>query len=342
MSLSEDAMQMIPTEPLVHCPQPTLAAIPGLGDDAPVEKLTPTDAEALPPAEAVPAATDELLKRGDPREALLADKDFRQGLVNFFTRRTGHEAEDLAQEVCIEISRSKSFPTNKTEQVPYAFGIARNIYKDWFKKRLEQRTAEERVAAEPTVRGVEAVEDRQLLERLVEGLPEAQIPTLRWLARQLLGKESLAQIAKEANVDYDVAYKRVVTLQRRLERTALGLVGLTLLFIVVGAVYTRSQAPIAHKDTPLPTPSSVPSQEPSATPEMMEARRLREKAFRDCAPGAFQPDYLGCLVDLEQAKDLDPAGDGDPRVKKVRADAVKVLYDHDGGRRDPKREKQGP
>jgi hypothetical protein len=170
---------------------------------------------------------------------------------------------------------------------------------------------------------VDEVCERDLLEKLFKQVPEKDIPTLSWLARYWLHGEKLAAIANEANVDYDVAYKRVMALQRRLQKSATVLAGLALIVLLIGSIYARSQVPVATPDKPVLT--QLPAGDPSEMPEMMKAARLREGAWEKCY--AAEPKWLDCLGDLEAARDLDPEGDDTPRVRQMRADLGRAIQE---------------
>jgi DNA-directed RNA polymerase specialized sigma24 family protein len=297
----------------------TLAFGLALEEDRPVKRSASPDVLAPPQSDGAPNRK----KQKDPRTTFLANADHRGALLDFFARKgAGGDAEDLVQEVLIRVSESQNFPADEIQQVMYAFGIARNRIKDWYETTQHRRQLETlvaRTADVPVAEAVDAFDDRELLGKLADGLSENEIPTWNWLARVLLG-EKLRPIAREAGVDYDVAYKRVMTLHRRLKRQAIARAGLTILVGLFATVSVmRPRAPIAHKEQPVSTPSVVPP----ATPEVIEARRLREEAFRKCDPA--EGDYRGCLLDLDRAKELDPAGDEDARVGMARNSAMQVL-----------------
>ena len=59
------------------------------------------------------------------------------------------------------------------------------------------------------------------------------------------------------------------------------------------------------------------------------AETLRGEAFAACA----RSEWEACLVELDQAKELDPGGDGDPRVTRAR-DAIRQAPEPDAGAAD--------
>ena len=66
---------------------------------------------------------------------------------------------------------------------------------------------------------------------------------------------------------------------------------------------------------------------PQETADQVEARRIRMEAFDDCAHGkrAF------CQAKLDEAKQLDPAGESDPKVQEARSGIQKELQAQEGG-----------
>jgi hypothetical protein len=97
---------------------------------------------------------------------------------------------------------------------------------------------------------------------------------------------------------------------------------LLLLVATVGAAATGGLLyALTRPVPPVPTPPSpapsipVPSPIESVAPDpLVAAATFRKNAFADC--NAFQ--WQACLHYLDQARDLDPAGDAAPEVKKAR------------------------
>ena len=73
----------------------------------------------------------------------------------------------------------------------------------------------------------------------------------------------------------------------------------------------------------------------STTADPLEvAHALRRQAFRSCVA----LNWYTCLEDLDLAREIDPAGEGDPLVKAARADAADAIdgaHKEGGPRRFP-------
>jgi hypothetical protein len=80
-------------------------------------------------------------------------------------------------------------------------------------------------------------------------------------------------------------------------------------------------APTASPSTPGPSPSVVPS--PTAAPDLIAAADLRGRAAAACEAAQWS----ACLARLDQARALDPAGDGAPSVQAIRAQATRGALD---------------
>jgi hypothetical protein len=83
-----------------------------------------------------------------------------------------------------------------------------------------------------------------------------------------------------------------------------------------GLIYALARPAPPVPAAPAPAPSiPEPSPVESVAPDpLVAAATLRKNAFADC--DAFQ--WQGCLHYLDQARELDPAGDAAPEVKKAR------------------------
>jgi hypothetical protein len=81
------------------------------------------------------------------------------------------------------------------------------------------------------------------------------------------------------------------------------------------------RAPTGPPSTPPPSPSVVPS--PTAAPDLIAAADLRRSAAAACEAAQWS----ACLAHLDQARTLDPAGDGDPSVQAIRAQATRGALD---------------
>jgi hypothetical protein len=94
-----------------------------------------------------------------------------------------------------------------------------------------------------------------------------------------------------------------------------------------GLVYTMTHppppapAPAPPNPTPAPEPPPVDSVEPVLVDPLVAAATFRQEAVAMC-----EAHHWGsCLADLDRARDLDPAGDAAPLVKKTRDRAMWAL-----------------
>jgi hypothetical protein len=126
----------------------------------------------------------------------------------------------------------------------------------------------------------------------------------------------------------DQARKRASEPPRR-RPVALWLLAAAIVVVAVGAWIATREAP-APPPTPTPTPSSTSA--PPLSPELVaRANEARSRAFAECA----REDWFMCRTDLDQARDLDPAGDTAPQVVKARAQvaaAERALPPADAGK----------
>jgi hypothetical protein len=69
-------------------------------------------------------------------------------------------------------------------------------------------------------------------------------------------------------------------------------------------------------------PGSNPRGDPTTRGVTGEPSELRARAFSQCDIGKYEI----CLRILDKAKELDPAGEGDPAVVEARGSAVRALH----------------
>jgi hypothetical protein len=89
-----------------------------------------------------------------------------------------------------------------------------------------------------------------------------------------------------------------------------------------GLIYTMTRpAPPAPPPPPAPSvPAPLPAP-PVAPDPLVAAATYRKNAFAEC--DAYQ--WATCLHYLDQARDLDPGGENDPKVKKARDTATWMI-----------------
>jgi DNA-directed RNA polymerase specialized sigma24 family protein len=252
-----------------------------------------------------------------------------------FFRRRGHgdEAEDRVQLTFLRVWKAPTFPTDRVEQVKYVFACAGNVHASHVRKKKKDAAraeiefhADVESDAPDAAQAADMVAERELLDRIEAGVPEEHRSTWRLLLRHMLG-ETITEIAEEANLEYDVVYKRVTTLKRRVRDQGIALASLAVLAIVVHLVVALGTKPPMAQD-PLPeTPTRMPASsthetEPqsSVDPAIDQARELREKGFAACR----NKEWEECGTLLEKARKLDPKGERD-RVRAALREVSKAL-----------------
>ena len=212
------------------------------------------------------------------RDALLRDPELRRAIERVLVRRCPEaDVSDVLQETLLAVHLSASLPDDPVGRRKYILGIAR--HKAATNARREERTVEvvplEEAQQVPSPAVDDAVNDRDLLDKVVAELPESQLVTLQWLARYLLG-ESLADLAREATLDYETLYKRVTRLHRRLGDSGRRLGGALLVLLALGvAWYVWGPKPQVALPPPPTMPSVAPrpstSQKPPSPPVPLAA-----------------------------------------------------------------------
>jgi hypothetical protein len=132
------------------------------------------------------------------------------------------------------------------------------------------------------------------------------------LDRNIAGREQAAEAAARARA------RRL-----RAPRRAALFVGLAAALVVcVAAAYAAwvRGHPKLHAPA-LPASKSAPSAPPPAPSSELIAPELRRQAFEACDAKRWPK----CLSLLQQARDVDPAGDGDRRVQSARREAMEHL-----------------
>jgi RNA polymerase sigma factor (sigma-70 family) len=221
------------------------------------------------------------------------------------------DVEDVIQLVLVAFSRCTTMPAADPDRTRYQFGIIRNIAIDIAKDEGERvdRTSLQYADA-IAAQGGASPESVDYARRLHEAAVERDPQAADWVVRSAVHGEKQTELAEEAGVPVDRVRKRIERLSTWLRENASKLAALFL--VVVGgawAVMTRDKGEVAH-----PAPPDRPEEE--GTPAH-RAAALRSKAASEC--GALQ--WRACLKSLDDARGIDPAGDAEPRVQRLRHDA---------------------
>lgn len=247
----------------------------------------------------------------DGNAARLADPTLREALLKFARRRLPPgEVDDLVQNTLADALASSSAPSDPSEFRRWVQGIARHKVADLYRHRGRQPELKNDPELAETDPAPATGELSQWIERELPRTEGAQA-TLRWLLRESEG-ETLDEIAREAELPAPRVRQRVSRLRRHFQTRwlALGAAGLALLLASGLLLSERRRAettpPVIARETVSP---------------LDRARALRENALERCRGAAFQE----CLAGLDQAKALDPIGDGADTVAKARAGAQAAL-----------------
>ncbi len=91
--------------------------------------------------------------------------------------------------------------------------------------------------------------------------------------------------------------------------------------VVAGAAWFATRSSPQPPPAPSPPPTA-PTRSPAPSPELVaRANEARARAFAQCA----RSEWFECTVSLDQARDLDPAGDTAPEVMRARDRAMAAM-----------------
>jgi DNA-directed RNA polymerase specialized sigma24 family protein len=223
---------------------------------------------------------------------------------------------DVVQETVTSACLAPKLPGGSGEdRNKYVFGILRFKIADYWSGQYKQQEITEKAEAyfgAPAV-DADAVADRDLLDKLVTVVKPHQHSDLQCLLRHKIGQVPMTMIARERGEDYEAFAKRMKRLWRQLQ-AAVGVMGGVFLIL-----QPRPEHPLAVDE-----PGEVAVNEPALSTHYGEsdptdwAKVRRGEAFRACMDNK----WYECLTGLDDAKDLDPAGDRDPTVAAARRDAT--------------------
>lgn len=249
-----------------------------------------------------------------PSKQLLADPGMRRAIEDFVRRRVpASDVDDVVQTVLVEALASAARPQDEVELRKWLIGIARHKVVDHH-RRASRETASDLPDVPIGPAPIEAKNLAQWAAKQAGASGDAQ-STLEWMAREGEG-EKLETIAAEEKVPAARVRQRVSRMRRWMKERWLAELAAAALVVVLGFVLWR----VFRKEEPItqPTPEPKPS---SNEPNLDRARALREKAFKACDNQLWQE----CIAGLDEAKGIDPAGEGDPRVGAARQKAAEAL-----------------
>ena len=252
-----------------------------------------------------------------PSKRFLAEPAMRRSIEDFVRRRVpASDVDDIVQTVLVEALASPSRPHDEDELKRWLLGIARHKVVDHHRRRTRETTAE--IPDLPV--GPAPIEERSIAEwaeKQAGGDGDAK-STLEWMAREGEG-EKLEAIAAEEKVPAARVRQRVSRMRRWMKERWLAELAAAAALVVLAVVLWR----IFRKDEPIaaPNPEPKPSSISPDVPPIERARNLRVQAFKDCDRGMWRE----CLDRFDEAKQLDPAGDLDPKIGAARAKANDAL-----------------
>jgi hypothetical protein len=180
----------------------------------------------------------------------------------------------------------------------------------------------ERLLADEELDRLDALtEEQKLAELRAGGRDEASIPSAdslmagaeKQLAMQQAERNSLSPVAGQPDAE-----PRTVSMIRATEegsRVVWLAAAAAILLVLGGAAFVERDAVFAWLRGPTPPAPIEPDHEIAAPPTARElAERARDEAERACA----EQHWGACNTRLDQARDLDPAGESEPRVVSLR------------------------
>jgi DNA-directed RNA polymerase specialized sigma24 family protein len=257
--------------------------------------------------------------------ALLSDPAMRARVARVVQKRVADEqaAQDIVQNAFADAYAYESrLPKEDAAARKYLFGIVRNKIRmhirEWLTRSNEAFDEEIHGRMDPP-----PVEARWLLRKIVADVPESRWQTVGWFVRVALG-DSLADIAREAGVDYDTAHKRYDRMREELRRRANELTTMVAMVLLAFGILRTARPHPDQTATPdlRPAPSYSVQHEP--TPKEQAAAELRREAFAACDAHRWSE----CLQGFDEARRIDPSGDAALDVqaaRKAAEDAVRAM-----------------
>lgn len=232
--------------------------------------------------------------------------DLRAALIAMVRKRVPEsEVEDIVQQALAEAIESPNAPEDSESLRRWIFGVAKHKVVDY------HRRAGRESFDLPDVEGTPAPHvEADLLRWAQRNLPDGaeNEKTLDWMLREGEG-EKLESIAASERLPPPRVRQRVSRLRRHLkenwqrEVALLAALGVIVSAVVLFILKREGPEPITHEVV-----------DPRAEP-------MRRLALEKCGRDEWKP----CLEGLDQARELDPAGDGRPEVQEARRAAGKAL-----------------
>jgi RNA polymerase sigma factor (sigma-70 family) len=243
---------------------------------------------------------------------------FREALMQMVKKRVPErDAEDVVQATLAAAVSSvpgghgeAGRPEDPDALRRWIWGIARHKVADFHRRaRREDFDAE----GEPEVSvPADTREANDMLKWAMRNMPEGSEETLEWLMREAEG-EKLESIAESAQLPPARVRKRVSRLRAHLrehwQREVIALAALGVTLSIAFYLWRRPKPDEIGPEIARPIA-------PFESPELKRAKLLREEALDGVCRSSATMDE--CIRVLDQAKQLDPAGDLAPSVQTTR------------------------
>ncbi len=247
---------------------------------------------------------------------LLADPSVRRTVEDFVRRRVpASDVDDVVQTVLCDALAAEGRPRERSELTRWLIGIARHKVVDRH-RRAQREPAAEIPDIEEAPPPLEARELVRWAEEQAGSTRDAQ-KTLAWMAREGEG-EKLESIAADEKLPAARVRQRVSRMRRWMrERWMAELAAVAALSaIILGVIWWLRRISKPETDA---HPS--PTIQPEPPSPLDRARSLRAEAAKQCDERAWRE----CLKSLDDARALDPIGDGSPEVRALRGKAEDAL-----------------
>lgn len=232
--------------------------------------------------------------------------ELRSALVAMVKKRVpDSEVEDIVQQTLADAFASPHAPPDAESFRRWIFGVAKNKVVDY-----HRRAGRETFDLPDDIAGTAAPHQEQDMLRWAEKhLPpgDDNKATLDWMLREGDG-EKLESIAETENLPAPRVRQRVSRLRRHLKQHWAKEVALlaTVGVLITGILFFLRRPPV---------------EKPIANEDVARAEEMRKHAIGKCDAA----DFKECLIELDEAKKLDPAGDAKPAVQQAREGAKKAL-----------------
>lgn len=252
--------------------------------------------------------------------ARLADPELRLLIERVARRRLPEmEVDDLVQTVLCDALAAEHIPEDDEQLRKWLVGITRHKVAD-FHRRGSRAKHVELTEQHGVSEAHSAREWAQWADSQTAGDADAK-RTLDWMARES-GGEKLAHIAEEEQLPPAQVRQRVSRMRRWMQerwKAELAAVAIVAALALVAWMLLKGDSPVADPVEPDPVPA--PFVPPVVDPRLERAERVRADALSACEREAWSE----CVKGLDDAAELDPAGDTEDAVQRARRRAREAL-----------------